>query len=161
MPGSHKWQHRFQGHVSRWTGPREAILRLLSQTSKHMSAKEIYSSLYQKHPSLGLTTVYRTLDLLTRMDLINKITLGNGQRRFEFKKGKKTDHHHHHLICTGCDKIFDYKEFEKEELAFVKKTEKNLSRKFNFKIMDHNIEFYGLCDKCNLNIWTNKPKEIK
>ena len=151
MPGSQKWQRRYQGHFSRWTGPREAILRLLRQTSKHMSAKEIYTSLYKKHPNLGLTTVYRTLDLLTRMNFINKITLGDGQRRFEFKKGEHTDSHHHHLICTGCDKILDYKEFEKEELVFIKKAEENLSRKFNFKIMDHNIEFYGLCDKCNLD----------
>ena len=152
MPSPQKWQLRFQGHVSRWTGPREAILSLLNQTSKHMSAKEIYTSLYQKHPNLGLTTVYRTLDLLTRMNLINKITLGNGQRRFEFRKGKLEDHHHHHLICTGCDRIFDYKEFEKEELILIKKTEEKLTRKFNFRIMNHNIEFYGLCDKCNLNL---------
>lgn len=89
MPSPHRWQHKFQGHVSRWTVSLEAILDLLSRTVKHMSAKEIYTSLYQRHPSLGLTTVYRTLNLLARMSLINKITISDGQRRFELKKGKK------------------------------------------------------------------------
>ena len=148
MPVPHRWQFKFQGHVSRWTVSREAILDLLSRTVKHMSAKEIYTSLYQRHPSLGLTTVYRTLDLLTRMNLINKITLGDGQRRFEFKKGGKKGHHHH-LICTECDQIINYTEFEEEELSLIKKTEDKLANKYNFKITDHNIEFYGLCEKCN------------
>ena len=147
MPGPHKWQHKFHGRVSRWTAPRESILELLSRTSRHMSAKEIHASLYRTNPNLGLTTVYRTLDLLARMNLINKITLGDGQGRYEFKKGDKEDHHHH-LICTQCGKIINYREFEEDELALVKKTEDNLTKKYSFKIFDHNIEFYGLCDKC-------------
>lgn len=147
MAGPYKWQHKFRGHVSRWTAPRESILDLLSRTSRHMSAKEIHSSLYKTNPNLGLTTVYRTLDLLARMNLINKISLGDGQGRYEFKKGDKEDHHHH-LICTECGKIINYREFEEDELALIKKTEENLSRNYNFNIFDHNIEFYGHCDKC-------------
>jgi Fur family ferric uptake transcriptional regulator len=112
-----------------------------------MSAKEIYASLHRSNPNLGLTTVYRTLDLLARMNLINKISLGDGRGRFEFKKGKKEDHHHH-LICTECGRIIDYREFEEEELAHIKRTEETLSKKYNFEIIDHNIEFYGLCEKC-------------
>nr|MBC8359613.1 transcriptional repressor [Candidatus Aminicenantes bacterium] len=76
MPGPHKWQQRFRTHVSRWTVPREVILDLLSRTSKHMSAKEIYASLYKMYPGIGLTTIYRTLDLLMRPGFINKFTIG-------------------------------------------------------------------------------------
>lgn len=147
MPGPNHWRHKFRGHVSRMTVPRTTILDLMSRTSSHMSAKEIHASLYRSNPSLGLTTVYRTLDLLAQMNLIHRLTLGDGQSRYEFKKGVKEDHHHH-LICTECGQIFNYTEFEDEELALIKKTEEKLAKKYNFKIIDHNIEFYGLCEKC-------------
>jgi len=127
--------------------PREAILELLSKSSKHMSAKEIYASLYNTYPGMGLTTVYRTLDLLARMDIITKITLSDGQSRYQFKSGGKKDHHHH-LICTNCGKIIDYSEFLNEELELVRKTEERLAKKYNFIIQNHNIEFLGICKKC-------------
>ena len=148
MPGPHNWKHRFKGHVSRWTVPREAMLEFLSGSSKHMSAKEIYASLYKSYPETGLTTVYRTLDLLARMGLITKLTLGDGQSRYELKSREKEDHHHH-LICTKCGKIIDYSEFLDEELKLVRKTEERLAKKYDFKILDHNIEFLGICEKCN------------
>ena len=147
MPGPRKWQHRFRGHVSRWTVPRNAILNLLSRTSKHMSAKDIYNTLYKDYPGIGLTTVYRTLDLLVKAGLINKFNIGEGQSRYEFKTMDKKEHHHH-LICKECGKIINYSDFVDEELELVKKTEKSLSDKYDFEILDHNIEFYGICDKC-------------
>jgi len=93
MHTPYKWRRQFQGHVSRWTIPREAILNLLSQTSKHMSAKEIYATLYRIYPGIGLATIYRTIDLLSRMGLINKIDIGDGQSRYEFRSGEKKEHH--------------------------------------------------------------------
>jgi Fur family ferric uptake transcriptional regulator len=99
------------------------------------------------YPDIGLTTVYRTLDLLVRMGLINKLTFGDGPSRYEFKSEKKNEHHHH-FLCTKCGKIIDYSDFIDEELELVKKTEETLSKKYNFKVLDHNIEFCGLCDKC-------------
>ena len=147
MPAHHRMKHRLKDHGSRWTIPREAILELLSRSQKHMSAKELYASLYDSYPGIGLTTVYRTLDLLARMGIVTKLTLGDGQSRYEFKSREKVDHHHH-LICTGCGKIIDYSEFLDEELSLVKKTEERLAKKYNFMIQDHNIEFLGLCEKC-------------
>ncbi|NOR15765.1 MAG: transcriptional repressor [Candidatus Aminicenantes bacterium] len=147
MPGPHKWQHKIQGHGSRWTVPRRAVLNLLSRTSKHMSAKEIYSSLHRMYPGIGLTTVYRTLDLLVRMGLLHKFAFGTGESRYEYRSDTK-ETHHHHLICTQCGKIVDYTDFVDEELELIKKTEKSLTTKHNFCITDHNIEFYGLCAKC-------------
>jgi len=112
-----------------------------------MSAKEIYANLHRMYPGIGLTTIYRTLDLLVRLGLINKFEFGDGQSRYEFKSGKKKEHHHH-LICTNCGKIIDYSDFIDEELEFIKKTEESLAKKYNFNIQDHNIEFLGLCEKC-------------
>ena len=147
MPGRHKWQYRFRENVSRWTVPREVILDLLSRTSKHMSAKDIYGSLYALYPGIGLTTIYRTLELLYRLGFVQKVTAGDGQSRYELKSEDKKDHHHH-LICTKCGKIVDYRDFVQQELELIRKTEESLAKKHNFLIQDHNIEFLGLCEKC-------------
>lgn len=147
MPGRHHWHHRFRENVSRWTAPRESILDLLSRTPKHLSAKEIYASLYSRHPGMGLTTVYRTLELLLGLGIVQKVTVGDGQGRYELKSVRPGDHHHH-LICTRCGKIIDYRDFVEEELELVRKTEEALSKKYDFVIQDHNIEFLGLCGNC-------------
>lgn len=122
-------------------------MKLLSRSQKHMSAKEIYASLHRSFPGMGLSTVYRTLDLLARMGIVTKLILGDGQSRYEFKSSEKEEHHHH-LVCANCGKIIDYSEFLDEELRLVKKTEERLAKKYDFKIFDHNIEFLGLCNKC-------------
>lgn len=147
MSGPHNWRHRFQGYAYHWTLPREAILELLSRTSKHMSAKEIYAYLLTKYPEIGLSTVYRTLNLLSQMGLINKLDIGEGQSRYEYRSGEEKAHHHH-LICTKCGKIIDYSEFIDEELKLVKEAEKNIAGRYSFLVRDHNIEFYGLCEDC-------------
>jgi Fur family ferric uptake transcriptional regulator len=120
----------------------------MSGSTKHMSAKEIHSSLYKSHPSIGLSTVYRTLELLARIGIVTKLILGDGESRYEFKSSEK-DEHHHHLICTSCGKIINYNEFLDEELRLMKKTEERLAKKYDFIIQDHNIEFLGICEKCN------------
>ena len=147
MSPPHKLRHRFEGHASRLTAPRQAILEFMSQSAKHLSAKEIYTSLQKSYPGMGLSTVYRTLDLLARMGIVTKLALGDGQSRYEFKS-KKKEEHHHHLICTNCGKIINYSEFLNDELSLVKKTEERLAKKYNFVIQDHNIEFLGICEKC-------------
>lgn len=147
MPGQRVRKRMSQDHYRRWTAPREAILQLLTKASKHMSAKEVYMAIHREYPGVGMTTVYRTLDLLHRMGLIHKFTVGDGHSRYEFTADEKKEHHHH-LICTDCGKIIDYSEFVDEELALVKKIEEKLSKKYDFQIADHNIEFVGLCPKC-------------
>lgn len=147
MPGPFWWQHRFRAHCSRWTVPREVILDLLSRTSKHLSAKEICAAGYSLYPGIGLTTIYRTLELLHQLGLVRKIPSGDGQSRYELKKEDRQARHHH-LVCTRCGKIVDSREFLDEELEFIKKTEEALKRKYHFQVNDHNIEFLGLCEDC-------------
>lgn len=147
MPGPHHWRYRFRKQVCRWTLPRQAILDLLSHTPGHLTAKEIYASLHNTYPGLGLTTVYRTLELLVRSGLVNRFSFRSGESRYEFNPGEKKSHHHH-LVCTGCGTIINYDDFVDEELELVRKTEEKLAKKYRFAIHDHNIEFYGLCEKC-------------
>jgi Fur family ferric uptake transcriptional regulator len=142
-----KEKHQFKGDAFRWTLTRKAILDLLRGTSKHLSAKEIYEALLKLYPGIGLSTVYRALDLLARSDLINKLDIGDGKSRYEYRSDRKKAHHHH-LVCTKCGKIIDYSGFIDEEVELFIEAEKNILGKYNFQVQDHNIEFYGLCKDC-------------
>lgn len=143
------WQREFRGYGYRFTIPRQIILQVLDESKEHLSAEDIYLKVHQLYPAIGLTTVYRTLELLVNMGLVSKFDFGDGRARFELSPKTDQVSHHHHLICTNCGRIIDYNEFAKEELELIKKIEKELARKYSFEIKNHNIQFYGLCDKCS------------
>lgn len=142
------WHDRFREYGYRLTLSREAILNVLGRTSKHLSAEEIYLKVHKIYPSSGLSTVYRTLELLVQVDLVFKFDFGDGRARYELIRNLEGQDHHHHLVCISCNRVVDYTDFIEDETSSLKKTEKNLSAKYNFKIMKHLIQFQGLCDKC-------------
>ena len=148
MPGGPPWWHgKLRGWGYRMTIPRQVILDLLNRSSKHLSAEDIYLAVHRTYPGIGLTTVYRTLDLLEQMGLINKFDFGDGRSRYELSQGPQW-RHHHHLVCTKCGRIIDYTDFVTEEVKLLSKIEESLSKKYNFKINTHQLHFYGLCEKC-------------
>jgi len=132
----------------RITEARRLILNLLSKSSQHMSADDVYFALRKINPSIGFATVYRTLDMLTRMAIVQKFDFGDGKARYELITGKEKETHHHHLLCTGCKKIINYTDFVEEEKVLIEKTEQALSKKYRFDIKSHIIHFYGLCEEC-------------
>jgi len=143
------WHSRFRGYGYRLTLARQAILDVLAKTSKHLSAEEIYLQVHKIYPSSGLSTVYRTLELLVQVGLVFKFDFGDGRARYELIRGQAgKSQHHHHLVCMNCNRVIDYTDFIDDEIELLKKTEKGLSDKYDFKIMKHIIQFHGLCDKC-------------
>jgi len=143
------WLHgKFKGCGYRLTMPRQIILDVLSNTTEHLSAEDIYHLVHKAYPSIGLTTVYRTLELLAQVGLLFKFDFGDGRARYELSESPKSIGHHHHLVCTECRRIIDYTDFIEEEKELLKKTERGLSKKYDFRITNHLIQFYGLCDEC-------------
>ncbi|MBU4376632.1 MAG: transcriptional repressor [Candidatus Omnitrophica bacterium] len=142
------WHGRFRGCGYRITVGREAILDVLTRADKHLSAEDIYMKVHAIYPAVGLTTIYRTLEILVDLGLVFKFDFGDGRARYELAEGSKRSAHHHHLICTGCKRIIDYTDFIDDEIELLKQTEKGLSKKYNFMITNHLIQFYGLCEKC-------------
>lgn len=140
------WHGRFMGCGYRLTIPRQAILDVLSRSKKHLSAEDIYLSVHKIYPAVGLTTVYRTLDLLAEMGLVFKFDFGDGRSRYEMIEGTKK--HHHHLVCTNCGRIIDYSDFIEEEVKLFNQVEDVLSKKHNFEITAHHVQFLGRCSKC-------------
>ncbi len=143
------WHGKFKGCGYRITLGRQAILDILSKAVKHLSAEDIYMKVHLKYPNIGLTTIYRTLDIFANVGLLYKLDFGDGRARYEFAEGPKGAHHHHHLVCTECNRVVDYTDFIDEEVELLKQTENGLSKKYNFKITNHLIQFYGLCEQCS------------
>ncbi|MDD5454150.1 MAG: Fur family transcriptional regulator [Candidatus Ratteibacteria bacterium] len=143
------WHGKFRGCGYRITLGREVILDILAKADTHLSAEDIYIKAHAQYPNIGLTTIYRTLDILANLGLIYKFDFGDGRARYELTKGPKGTHHHH-LICTGCNRVIDYTDFIDEEVELLRQTEKGLAKKYNFKIINHLIQFYGLCNKCSV-----------
>ena len=142
------WYQRINDAGFRLTNPRNIIINILRKTSKHLSAEDVYLKALKINPSIGLTTVYRTLDLLHRIGVVQRSDFGDKRARYELINNPTKEEHHHHLVCVRCNKIIDYTDFLKEELELMKKTEKELSKKHHFKITHHAVDFYGLCEKC-------------
>jgi Fur family transcriptional regulator, ferric uptake regulator len=150
--GMCRWQDQFEGEGYRITEGRKAILEVLMEDpNRHWSAEDIYLRVLETHPAIGLTSIYRTLEILTNMGIVTKFDFGDGRSRYEILEGEESEnhHHHHHLICTRCNLIINYNDFIDEEVELLKKTEKGLSQKYNFNIKSHIIHFHGICEKCS------------
>lgn len=125
------------------TMQRRSVLDVLIEHSNaHLSTEEIYDKVKAKFPEIGLATVYRTVQLFEEMGIIDRLNFDDGCSRFELAS-EDTVHHHHHLICQECNKVF---EVENDLLDDI---EKEIESKYNFKIHDHNVMFYGICKECS------------
>ncbi len=95
------WDERFRKEGFRFTEPRKIILEVLSNTNEHPSAEDIFMIVRKKHPKIGLTTVYRNLEILECMRIVTKFHFGDGCHRYELVEGNQKPLHHHHLVCTS------------------------------------------------------------
>lgn len=123
------------------TSQRRVILKALLENGEgHLSAEDVYNLVKLKNPEIGLATVYRTLELLAEMEVLQKMNFGDGRSRYELNEGEV--HHHHHLICLNCGLVTEFTDDLLETL------EEAIASKSGFKIVDHDLKFYGLCQKC-------------
>ncbi|MDY0322670.1 MAG: Fur family transcriptional regulator [Candidatus Carbobacillus sp.] len=129
-------------HQYKLTPQREATVRvLLEHMEDHLSAEDVYLALKSRAPNIGLATVYRTLELLSELKIIHKINFGDGVTRYDFRaEGAK--HHHHHLMCLSCGQVVEIEDDLLEEV------EKEVEKRFGFKILDHRLTFHGICEVC-------------
>lgn len=139
---------KLRGSRLRVTKPRRGIIDVLRATTQHLSAEEVHVRVHKAYPTIGLTTVYRTLELLEGMGIVAKLDFGDGRSRYELLENPKKSTHHHHLVCTACKRIIEYDDFIDEEVKLIRKVEKQLSRRHGFRITRHVIQFHGLCPSC-------------
>ncbi|MBT9168654.1 MAG: Peroxide operon regulator [Syntrophomonadaceae bacterium] len=126
-----------KGH--RFARIRKAILDLLLKSPDPLSSPDIQQVLSKKKIAANKTTVYRQLAFLKEQNLIRELQFRDNTKRYEIMP----DNHHHHIVCTNCDKIEDV------ELARdLDAEEKVIAENKKFKVINHSLEFYGICGKC-------------
>jgi Fur family transcriptional regulator, ferric uptake regulator len=132
----------FRDRQYKMTSQRQIILQsFVDHPNQHLSAEDVYGIVRQLSPDIGLATVYRTLELLSDLDILQKMDFGDGRHRYEVNE-TTTPHHHHHLICLSCGEV---REFEDDLLETL---ETAVARRSQFDIVDHQLKFYGYCREC-------------
>lgn len=120
------------------TPQRIMVLDALHSVDTHISAEEIYAQVKAKYTYANISTVYRTLDLLKELGLVNEIALGDGRVRYHpSEKGN-----HHHLVCNRCGKIIDL-----PESALLKLSE-TLAQNYKFRADVKHLAVFGICADC-------------
>ncbi len=122
----------------RLTSQRSAILDVLHGSDKHLTAEDIYNQVRARYPRINRSTVYRTLELLKKLELVDETDLGGDRLYYHHvEKG-----HHHHLICQKCGRVFDVEE------EILKPVEELLLRKYNFRADMRHLAIFGRCLTC-------------
>ena len=127
------------------TPQRKEIVRLFVEnvdSQHHLSAEEVYDILLGKGFDFGLATVYRSVELLSTLGILSRIDFGDGRARYELAAGNPKIHNHHHLLCLNCKKVIEFEEDLLDDL------EKIIEKKSKFKIVNHEVKFFGYCSDC-------------
>jgi Fur family ferric uptake transcriptional regulator len=137
-----KIKQQLQSQGYKLTPQREATLRVLLENEEdHLSAEDVFMLVKEKAPEIGLATVYRTLELLTDLHVVEKMNFGDGVARYDLRRDGY-QHHHHHLICVHCGTVEEIME------DWLTDLEEKLETEFGFAVLDHRLDFQGICRSC-------------
>jgi Fur family ferric uptake transcriptional regulator len=128
----------FKDKKLRLSHPRLLIYQELSDTKTPLSPQELYQILLKKQKRIGLTSIYRSLDLFESMGMVFKIINGSSVKY----KLCEIEDHHHHIICKACGNVV--------ELNFcdISDWSKKVTESTGYQVIDHQLNFYGFCKAC-------------
>ncbi|RJP31278.1 MAG: transcriptional repressor [Actinobacteria bacterium] len=130
---------RLRSRGYRVTPQREVIYRVLQENEgKPLSLDDIHSLACEKRPGLGLTTVYRTLDLFRELEVALPVHLHGDSQYYEINEGK----HHHHMVCLSCGDV------ELLEACLIEEIEDIVRDGSDFMITGHCMSLFGYCPDC-------------
>ncbi|REK66060.1 MAG: transcriptional repressor [Cohnella sp.] len=138
-----KVKQQLQAQGYKLTPQREATVRVLLENEEdHLSAEDVFMLVKEIAPEIGLATVYRTLELLSEMHIVEKLNFGDGVARYDLR-AETNKHHHHHLICVQCGSMSEIMD------DWLTPLEERLEKEYGFTVLDHRLDFQGVCAKCN------------
>ncbi len=128
------------------TGQRMLVLETMAEhPGEHLTAEEIFDLARRNYPEIGLATIYRTLQVLVELNVVDKISFDDGFARYELIEELDSEkHHHHHAICIECKTVISLEEDLLEAL------EQELMENLGFVVTDHEVKLYGYCKQCRL-----------
>jgi Fur family ferric uptake transcriptional regulator len=121
----------------RITPQRETIMRIFQESSKHLSAEDVYEILQKKNESISLATTYRTLRMLVQMNILRELDFAETHKHYELVDPNSAPHHH--IICLNCNKTI---EFEDEA---INKLGEAIASKYGVEIVDMQFQIFGNC----------------
>lgn len=119
------------------TARRAVVASLHGGDDHHVTAEDVAAAVQVDHPDVHLSTVYRTLEALERLDVVAKVDLGPGPAVFHL-----VDHAHHHLVCTRCGAVTEAPADVVDTLA------REVDARFGFSAAPHRLTISGLCRDC-------------
>jgi Fur family ferric uptake transcriptional regulator len=125
----------------RSSAPRSAVVDTLAELGCSVTAREIADRVEQRGRAVGLASVYRTLELLEEMGLVQRVDLGEGVARYE--PADRSGEHHHHLVCDHCGNVTAFEDADLERVI------ERLSRRVKFAIDAHDVTLRGECPACH------------
>jgi Fur family ferric uptake transcriptional regulator len=128
-------------HGYKLTPQRRAVISAIASSPDHLTPSALYQKVRQYFPTIGLAAIYRTLDILVKLELVCELHAGGSCRSYT----AAAPGHHHHLICTDCGEVIDFSGYHLAEL------EERLCRETGFEIEGHLLEFTGRCQNCQKN----------
>jgi len=117
---------------------RQRILSILRSTDGHPTASWVYEKLKDEFPSLSLGNVYRNLKILVEQGKIQELKFGSTFDRYDGNVDL-----HYHFICDDCGVIKDV------DIPPVEELDRKVEKQTNFRVNEHRLEFYGICDRCS------------
>lgn len=123
----------------RMTSQRKAIVAEFVRSRRYLTPQELYQRLSAHRPTIGLATVYRTLEVLERIGAASRAPHAHGEAAYLFCQPAQ---HHHHAVCTQCGKVDDV------PCGSVDRFARTLAHNLRFQLRQHRMEFYGLCRSC-------------
>lgn len=122
----------------RMTSQRALILEIIRQGHGHLDADEVYRRARQKQPRLSLSTVYRTLQTLKKLGLVEELHLDEMHHHYEIKPTTE----HHHLVCLGCGRVVEF------QYPLARLVKRNVIEARDFEITGSEIRMTGYCHAC-------------
>jgi Fe2+ or Zn2+ uptake regulation protein len=130
---------QLRGRGYRLTRSRHAVVRTLVQSDGWLRPETIHKRAKRLAPKLGLVTVYRTLQLLTELDIVRRVHAHDGCHGYALAEY----HHGHHLVCKRCQHVIEFPGTEDLQPLIDQ-----LENTTGFVIEDHVLELTGLCSEC-------------
>ncbi|MBN2160805.1 MAG: transcriptional repressor [Spirochaetes bacterium] len=121
------------------TQGRDNIVKTAASMKGHFDAEQLLSAVKKKDSKISRASVYRTLPLLVKAELVKESIQKDGRRIYEFSQGHG---HHDHMLCVQCGEIIEFRD------DVIEQRQKQIAEKYNFKMTDHRLEIRGLCSKC-------------
>jgi Fur family ferric uptake transcriptional regulator len=116
------------------------VIEHLGDKSCCRSAQEIYDGIRADGRPVGIASVYRALDQLVDLQLVQRVELGDGIARFE--PSHVDGEHHHHLVCDTCGKVEPFADPGLEQAL------EDAARRLDYRMQAHEVVLHGRCDDC-------------